>query len=279
MAEQKGPAARPSTETLLRPADWARHATVWSHRSLLRALVSRNITLRYRRSTLGFFWALLNPLLTVAILVGVFAFVFRVGVADYWAFLIAGYFAWIFVVHTVSACATTIREHANIVRNAAFPSEILVISVTISRSLELILELVLAVVVVSWVRHGAIPSSVVMLPVLLVMLFAAALALSLPVAAASVFYHDVQFALPVSLSLLGYLTPVFYPISFVPEGWRTLLRVNPMVDLITFFHTVIYDGVWPDAWAVLRNALVIFALLWISIKLFRWKHDLFAEVV
>ncbi len=263
----------------MRPADWARRASIWDHRSLLSALISRNITLRYRRSALGFLWTLLNPLLTVAILVGVFAFVFRVGVDQYWAFLIAGYFAWIFVVHSVSACATIIREHANIVRNAAFPAEILVLSVVVSRSLELILELTLALVVVSWFRHAGLPSSVMLLPLLMVLLFAATLALSLPVAAASVFYHDVQFALPVSLSLLGYLTPVFYPISLVPEGWRTLLRVNPFVDLITSFHMVIYEGVWPDAWSVLRNALVIFMLLWISIKLFRWKHDLFAEVV
>ena len=83
---------------------------VWQSRELLRALVARNLKMRYKRSVLGFVWALLNPLFTVAILVAVFRFVFRLAVEDYWAFLLSGYFAWIFVLHTVGACASVVRE-------------------------------------------------------------------------------------------------------------------------------------------------------------------------
>ena len=70
---------------------------LWRHRELLSRLVVRNLKMRYQRSVLGFVWTLLNPLVTIAILVIVFHYIIRIGVADYWAFLVSGYFAWVFL--------------------------------------------------------------------------------------------------------------------------------------------------------------------------------------
>ncbi|MBL8960348.1 MAG: ABC transporter permease [Gemmatimonadetes bacterium] len=240
--------------------------------------MARNLTIRYQRTFLGFVWALLNPLVTIAILVSVFGFVLRVGVADYWMFLVSGYFAWIFVVHTVSACAVTIRDHAHLVRNSAFPTEILVFSTAGVRLLELGIELLVVALVVGVLRHGGPPSSLLLLPVLVALLLGLTVAVALPVAAAAVFFTDVEFALPVGMTLLGYLSPVFYPVSLVPASWVSWYRVNPVADLLTMFHLTIYDGAWPPVALVARSALVIGVLLAIGLALFRWKRDLFAEV-
>ncbi len=241
--------------------------------------MSRNITLRYRRSALGFGWALLNPLVTIVILVAVFGAIFRIGVRDYWAFLISGYFAWLFVVHTVTEGATTIRAHAHLVRNAAFPPEVLVLGTATSRLVELVAELAIVALIVGITRHDGFPGAFLFLPVLVSLLFVLTVALTLPIAAASVFFTDVQFALPVGLMLLGYLSPVYYPLSFVPEAWIPIVRLNPFVDLLTMFHDVLYDGRWPADGTILRAFLVIGAVHLIARATFRWKRDLFAEVV
>src|SRR5262245_19709267 len=96
--------------------------SAWGARELLLALVARNLRMRYQRSALGFLWVLLNPLLTTLILVGVFRYVLHIPVEQYWGFLISGYFAWIFIVHSVTECSGTIRAHSYMARTLAFPA-------------------------------------------------------------------------------------------------------------------------------------------------------------
>jgi ABC-type polysaccharide/polyol phosphate export permease len=257
----------------------SREPTVWEYRELLRALVVRNLKMRYQRSTLGFVWALLNPLLTVVILVGVFRYVFRITVQDYWAFLLSGYFAWVFVVHTVAACASVIREHSYMTRTLAFPSDVLVLSLALARFVELAVELALIAIVLAIYRHGGVPLAYVALPLLMVLLLLVTLSVAMPTAALGVFFHDVQHALPVALTLLGYLSPVYYPISYVPESWQALYRINPFANILPMFQGVLYEGRFPSASSLLLTSLAAAALCAVGIRLFRWKRAYFAEVI
>lgn len=252
---------------------------VWQSRELLRALVARNLKMRYKRSVLGFVWALLNPLFTVAILVAVFRFVFRIAVEDYWAFLLSGYFAWIFVLHTVGACASVVRDHSYMTRTLAFPTDVLVLSTVLARFIEFLAELLLVAILLAIFRHGAVPLSYIALPFIVVIHLCMTLALAFPVAALAVFFHDVQHALPVAFTLLSYLSPVYYPLSYIPEAWRDLFRLNPFANVLPLFHAVLYEGVVPSAWSLALTALASLVLLAIGVKLFRWKRGYFAEVV
>jgi ABC-type polysaccharide/polyol phosphate export permease len=141
-------------------------AEVWRFRELMRQLVVRNLKVRYQRSVLGFLWALLNPLATIAILVAVFGYVVRIGVPDYWAFLVSGYFAWVFVLHTLNASASVITDHAYMVKSVAVPAELLVLSGAVARLVEFIAEMALVLVVLALWHHGAVPASFALLPLL-----------------------------------------------------------------------------------------------------------------
>src|SRR5262245_52470797 len=168
-------------------------SSVWKSRELLWALVARNLRMRYQRSALGFLWALLNPLLTTLILVGVFRYIFRVQLPQYWTFFISGYFAWIFLVHSVTACSGTIREHSYMTRTLAFPSDVLVLSTLAARCVEFIIEILLVAVALAIFRHGGVPWSYALLPFAILLLAGMALALAYPVAAVSVFFQDTEF--------------------------------------------------------------------------------------
>ena len=261
--------------TTIRPAD----RSIWDSRALLRALVVRNIKMRYKRSILGFLWALLNPLLTVVILVGVFRYVFRVTVEQYWAFLLSGYFAWVFVLHTLGACAGVVRDHAYMTRSLAFPSDVLIISTVVARFVEFVAELAMVAIILAVFLHHGIPAAYVALPLVMVLHLAITLAVAYPIAALSVFFTDVQHALPVGLTLLSYLSPVYYPLSFIPGNWQALYRLNPFANVLSMFHGVLYRGTFPAGDDVVRAVVWSGVLLTLGVQLFRWKRAYFAEVV
>ncbi|HEX2609433.1 MAG TPA: hypothetical protein VHK68_00390, partial [Gemmatimonadales bacterium] len=115
---------------------------VWRYRELLRSLIIRNLKVKYQRSLLGFVWTLLNPLLTVGILVLVFSHVVRISLPDYWAFVLSGYFVWNCILQTLNTGTYIFAEHSRLTRSVSFPSEILVFSAAGSRLLEFLAEIV-----------------------------------------------------------------------------------------------------------------------------------------
>ena len=252
---------------------------VWRYRELLRGLIVRNLTVRYQRSVLGFLWALLNPLLTIALLVGVFGFIFRIQVPSYWAFLLSGYFAWVFILHTLGTSITILQEHASMMKGASFPSEILVFSAAGARLIEFAAELLLVAITLSLFHHGRIPASLVLLPVVVVLQLLLTLGLALPAAAASVFFRDVQHGIPVLLSLLAYLSPVYYPPSMVPQSLQGVYRLNPLAGLLELYHTILYEGRFPSVAAFAGVAAASVFVFAVGLAIFRKHRNLLAEIV
>lgn len=257
----------------------ARVYQVWRFRELLRGLVVRNLKVKYQRSLLGFVWTLVNPLMTVSILVIVFSHVVRIRIPDYWAFLLSGYFAWNFMLQTLTTGTWIFAEHSRLTRSVAFPSEILVFSAAASRLLEFVAEISLVLAVLVLVHHHGVPASYVLLPLLILFQFVIAIGLLLPIATLSVFYHDVYHALPIALTSLFYLSPVFYPASMVPESARLVYFVNPIAGLLTLYHEVLYRGHWPSLTlfgATAVQAVIVYA---IGYAIFHRYATVFAEVV
>jgi lipopolysaccharide transport system permease protein len=229
------PASRPS-----------RLGQIWRYRELLRSLVVRNLKVKYQRSLLGFVWTLVNPLLTVAILVLVFSHVVRIPLPHYWAFVLSGYFVWNCLLQTLNTGTYIFAEHSRLTRSVAFPSEILVFGAAGSRLLEFVAEIALILVLLVAFHHFRVPSSFALLPVLLVIQTLLVIGLALPIATLSVFYYDVQHALPIALTTLFYLSPVFYPAEMVPEAARPFYFLNPIAGLLTLYHEILYVGHMPS---------------------------------
>lgn len=252
---------------------------VWRYRELLRGLVVRNLKVKYQRSLLGFVWTLVNPLLTVAILVVVFSHVVRIQVPNYWAFLLSGYFVWNFTLQTLSTGTWIFAEHSRLTRSVAFPSELLVFSAAGSRLIEFLAEIAIILGLLIVLHHHGVPSSYALVPVLIVLQVVLAVGLALPIATLSVFYYDIHHALPIALTSLFYLSPVFYPASMVPVEMQPFYFLNPFAGLLTLYHEVVYAGHWPEA-SLLGGTAAAAALVWvIGYAVFHRYAASFAEIV
>jgi lipopolysaccharide transport system permease protein len=219
---------------------------LWRYRELLRSLVIRDIKVKYQRSPLGLIWTLLNPLITVTILVTVFSYVIRIHIDHYWAFLISGFFVWNFISQVLSHATFLISSHASLSRSVYFPREILILSAAFSRLFEFLIEIGIVIVVLFIFHYKSFPTSIILLPVLVLAQVAMAVGLMFPIAVISVLFYDVRHALPLLITSLFYLTPVFYHASMIPWSMQVLYYLNPFVGLLTLYHTVLYEATWPS---------------------------------
>jgi lipopolysaccharide transport system permease protein len=252
---------------------------VWRYRELLHSLVVRNLKVKYKRSLLGFVWTLVNPLLTVAILVVVFSHVVRIPLPDYWAFLLSGYFVWNFVLQTLNTGTYIFAEHSRLTRSVAFPSEILVFGAAGSRLIEFVAEIALVLIALVLLHHRQVPESFALLPMLALIQLLLVIGLALPIATLSVFYYDVYHALPIALTTLFYLSPVFYPAEMVPQAARTLYFLNPIAGLLTLYHDVLYWGRMPSLHLLGGMLLAAVTIYLAGYALFRRYAAIFPEIV
>ena len=252
---------------------------VWRYRELLHSLVMRNLKVKYQRSLLGFVWTLVNPLFTVAVLGVVFSHVVRIPLPRYWAFLLSGYFVWNFVLQTLNTGTYIFAEHSRLTRSVAFPSEILVFGAAGSRLIEFAVEVGLVLAVLAIFHHHAMPESFFLLPVLLLIQLLLVIGLALPIATLSVFYYDVYHALPIALTTLFYLSPVFYPAEMVPAAARDLYFLNPIAGLLTLYHDVLYWGRMPSLHLLGGMLLVAVTIYLTGYALFRRYAAIFPEIV
>jgi ABC-type polysaccharide/polyol phosphate export permease len=257
----------------------SRLSQLWRYRELLRSMVIRNLKVKYQRSLLGFVWTLINPLLTVAILIMVFSHVVRIPLEHYWAFVLSGYFVWNCILQTLNTGTYIFAEHSRLTRSVAFPSEILVFGAAGSRLLEFLAELALILIVLVAFHHSRIPISFALLPVLLVVQILLVIGLALPIATLSVFYYDVQHALPIALTTLFYLSPVFYPAHMVPDVFQPFYFINPIAGLLTLYHEILYLGRIPSVsllFGVIGMTVVVYT---IGYAVFNRFASVYAEIV
>jgi len=257
----------------------SRLGQVWRFRELLRELILRNLKIKYQRSLLGFVWTLLNPLLTVAILVLVFSHVVRIPLPDYWAFLLSGYFVWNCILQTLNTGTYIFAEHSQLTRSVAFPSEILVFGAVGSRLIEFMAEIAIIFVLLVAFHHHHVPPSFLLFPVLLVIQVLLVIGLALPIATVSVFYYDVQHALPIALTTLFYLSPVFYPAQMVPEAARPFYFLNPIAGLLTLYHDILYTGRMPSATLLFGTIAAALLVYFIGYAIFNRYASVFPEIV
>ncbi len=250
----------------------------WSFRMLLASLVRRNLTLKYKRSLLGFVWTLMNPLLSMAVLVVVFSTIVRLPVERYWAFLLSGYFAWTFVIQMLSTGTYVFREHSGLRRSVAFPNDVLVYGAAGARLVEFLAELVLVVAVLAVFHHGELPASLLFLPALVALQVLLAVGIALPLATLSVSYNDVEHALPIVLSMLFYVSPVFYPASMVPPQLQALYFANPLAGLLTMYHAVLYEGIFPAPGLFALTAGLVAAITTLGYVIYHRQRALLPEI-
>lgn len=247
-------------------------------RSLFYGLVRRDVVLRYRGSILGIAWAFVSPAIQLAVYTLVFAWIMRIGIANYPVFVLSAFLPWIWFSSSVQMASRSIVSNGPLVRKIYFPSEILPMVAVTSNLVNYLVALPLllgAILALGMPLSG----SLVALPVLLAIQFAFTAGVALVVAALNTFYRDVEHVLALAMTVWLYLTPVLYPTSHLPEGLVPVLAANPMFHLAEGYRAILLAGQWPAPAGLAYAALASLALVLAAGTYFGRRKDYFPEVV
>jgi ABC-type polysaccharide/polyol phosphate export permease len=244
----------------------------------LRALVARELKIRYKGSLLGILWAWLSPLGTVLILHLLFTRIVPLQIPHYAAFVYAGLLPWTWFQGAVTTAASTLLDNRDLVRMPFFPRPILPAVVTTTSFLLYLAALpVLGLLLVA--EGVPLTPLLLLLPVLWAVTALFTLAATVLVSALGVLVRDVQHVLGVVLLLGFYLTPVFYDLDRVAPAYARWLRLNPLTVLVEAHRDLTLYGRAPDWAALAACAAGSLALLAISVAVFRtFEHVMVEEV-
>jgi ABC-type polysaccharide/polyol phosphate export permease len=251
---------------------------LWSYRGLVRLLVNRELTVRYKRSALGVWWTLLNPLLTTAIMWVVFGQIFgggrfgTTGDEPYVLYLLAGVLMITFFGQGLLATGAAITGSASILTKVYVPAEVFSFATSIAGAANFVIS-VIPLLAVQLIVGTGIPWTVVLAPIPVAAMLALVTGLGMLVAAAAVRFYDVVELTRVGVTLLTYATPVFYPVSIIPERFLPFVYANPLYSYLEVFRSLMYRGEIPPLWQwvmVLASALVALALgVWLFSRSWR----------
>lgn len=249
-------------------APFAVARAVWRARTVVQALVVRDLRGRYVGSALGAFWSVAHPLLQLATYTFVFATVMKVRVTDagggdvpFVLYLACGLFPWLAIQEAVMRSATCLVDNPTLVKRVVFPVEVLPVELACSAVVHQLIAT--AVLLVLMAIFGFPPRlSLLALPALLAAELAMAIGIGWGVAALHVYFRDTAQALGVLMPIWFYLTPIIYPAHLVPPFLRPLLALNPLTPLVAAYRDVLLYGVVPTGvgglWLALAS-LVVFA--------------------
>jgi lipopolysaccharide transport system permease protein len=219
--------------------------SLFSYRELLRNLVVKDLTLKYRGSILGFLWSQINPLAAVAVYTFAFKYILNVQQPGFPVFVLLGVLAWSFFANSAVTAAGALVEGASLLKVVRFPSAVLPLATVLFNLVQYLLTICTFLPLMFLVYRMPPLGPVLLCPVFLALqvLFTAGVAFML--AAATTYFRDVRHFVDIGLSLLFWTTPIVYPLSQIPESLRGVLLASPMSPFIVAYHSIFYYGEWP----------------------------------
>jgi ABC-type polysaccharide/polyol phosphate export permease len=215
------------------------------YRDLVRALVARELKVRYRRSAIGFLWTMLQPLLMMLVLQMVFSSLFRgFAITNYPVYALSGVLFWNFFSQSIVSSMNSLRGNAPLLQKLPVPKAVFPLATVLSGVVNLGFALVPLLLILIVTGHPLTPA-LLFLPVSIFLAALFTLGAGLLLSPLAVFFSDVVELIGVILSLLMYLTPVFYPKEVVPERMRWIVRFNPIRSILEVFRDPIYNGKVP----------------------------------
>lgn len=244
------------------------------YRFLIKQLVSRDFKAKYKRSILGVFWSFLNPLLNMLVQYIVFSNMFKFNIPNFPVYLLCGNVVFNYFSESCGMALTSIIGNAGLITKVYVPKYIYPLTRIMSSMINLLISLIplFAVAVIS----GLAPTKAyLLLPVPLLCLAMFCLGLGMLLAAAMVFFRDIQFLWGVLTTIWMYLTPIFYPVSALPEGVQAVVKMNPLYFYVTFVRTCVIDGVSPEPVMYAQCAIIGLVMLLIGASVFKKSQDKF----
>jgi len=256
-------------------------ADLWRYRELFYFLAWRDILVRYKQTAIGVVWALLRPFLTMVVFTVVFGKLAKLpsdGV-PYPIMVFAAMLPWQFFANSLSEASNSLVGNANLISKVYFPRLIIPSSAVITSFVDFLISGVILVGLMLWYQF--VPGwRLLTLPLFIVIAFAAAMGIGLWLTALNVKYRDFRYIVPFIVQFGLYISPVGFSSNIVPEKWRLLYSLNPMVGVIDGFRWAILGGdvriFWPGF--LISNGLVLLFLV-TGIWYFRKTEKTFADVI
>ncbi len=255
---------------------------LWRYRELFYFLAWRDILVRYKQTVIGVAWALIRPLLTMIVFTIVFGRLANLPAdagAPYPIMVFAAMLPWQFFATAFSEAGNSLISNASMISKVYFPRLIVPTSAVIVSFADFLISFLILVCLMLW--YGFVPDlRILMLPVFVLIAFAAALGAGLLIASLNVRYRDFRYIIPFVVQMGLYISPVGFSSSIVPEQWRLLYSLNPMVGVIDGFRWAIIGGDYRIDWPGFMLSLVVVACLLIGgIVYFRKTEKTFADVI
>ena len=254
---------------------------LWRYRELFYFLAWRDILVRYKQTAIGITWALLKPFLTMIVFTVVFGNIAKLpsqGV-PYPILVFAGMLPWQFFANALGECSNSLIGNANLISKVYFPRLIVPTSAVIVSFVDFLISGIILLGLMAWYKF--VPDwRILTLPFFILIASAASMGAGLWLAALTVQYRDFRFVVPFIIQFGLYISPVGFSSNIVPEQWRLMYSINPMVGVIDGFRWAILGG---NANIYMPNFLLsiglVFLLLWSGIWYFRKMERTFADVI
>jgi lipopolysaccharide transport system permease protein len=255
-------------------------AGVWRYRELLYFLVVRELKVRYKQAALGVGWAIVQPLFAVLIfslVFGIFARIPSEGI-PYPVFALAAILPWTYFAEAMRRSGLSLVSDSDLVRKVYFPRLILPVAGVITPIADFLAAFVVLLLMMAWYDMSPTWHIIMMVPFMLLAM-GLALAMGLWLSPINVRYRDIMHTLPFLVQVWMYASPIVYPVSMVPEQWRALYSLNPMVGVIEGFRWALLGTSSPNFQSIAIGAGIIILALLAGIVFFRRKERSFADVI
>jgi len=253
---------------------------IWQYRELLYFLVWRDVKVRYKQTVIGIGWAILQPLMSMllfTIVFGNFANIPSDGL-PYPVFTFAALLPWTYFAQALGRGGTSLVGNANLISKVYFPRLMIPLAAALAPTVDFLFSFAILLGLMGW--FGIAPTwGMLALPLFLLLAVMTAVAMGLWLAPLNVKYRDIGHTIPFLIQFWMYASPVAYPVSLVPEQWRLLYSLNPMVGVIEGFRWALLGHASPDFMVMAVSAAMVVASLFGGMLYFQRMEETFADVV
>lgn len=269
---------------ILEPGRQARNywRDLWRYRELFYVLAWRDIAVRYKQTVIGVAWALIRPVLTMVVFAVIFGRIAKLpsdGTAPYALMVFAGMLPWTFFSTGLSDASSSLIGNANLISKVYFPRLIVPTATLVVAFVDFLITFSILVAMMTWYQFA--PNwQILALPAFVLLAFLASIGPALWIAALNVKYRDFRYVVPFIVQFGLYVSPVGFSSSIVPEEWRLVYSLNPMVGVIDGFRWCILGGQSQLYLPGLAASLGVAAFfLWFGIRRFRKTEASFADLI
>lgn len=257
---------------------------LFKYRELLFSLTRKELKVKYRGSILGFFWSLLNPILTMLVYSFVFSIVMRLGIKDYAIFLLCALLPFNFLSNSVNYGASSIVANGNLINKIYFPREIIPLSIVLANLINFLFELCALFLALAFLGYKFY-IYIYLLPILIVVQFFLVAGATLIVSSLNVFFRDLQHLITIIMMIWFFGTPIIYPIELVPVNFQFILKANPMTVFSILYRNIFYYVNYPESLhfpslkVILVCIGVTFSIFILGYYIFKRLEPRFAEEI